>query len=206
MKAFWFPSPLFFLPQPPSSDDLPEPGPSGSSCQLLPTGEAGLRGQKGSWPREATAAGLSSPLPWCSPRPCLSLPTAPRGPLSSRGSQRGHPSCKRKGGSFTSASSPSSPPTLTRPHSQDPADCYIQEDEQRDAEGCKARSPAAAEGNAPQTISPMSPEITVIYWTLCPHFRHTPYPPSQALVSKARMNHCVRPRQVKLSYRVRGMR
>ena len=99
---------LFFLPQPPSSDDLPEPGPSGSSCWLLPTGKRGLGGQKGLGPERPQL--LASPLspPTLVLTPGLLLPFSPlplAGPLSSRDHSRVTLPARGKGGSFTSASS-----------------------------------------------------------------------------------------------------
>ncbi|XP_060267953.1 sodium-dependent multivitamin transporter isoform X1 [Ovis aries] len=103
-----FRPPLFFLPQPPSSDDLPEPGLSGSSCQLLPTGKRGLGGQKGLGPERPQLLACPLPPPTLVLTPGLLLPFSPlplAGPLSSRNHSRVTLPARGKGGSFTSASS-----------------------------------------------------------------------------------------------------
>ena len=135
-----FHPPLFFLPQPPFSDDLPEPGRSGSRCRLLPAGKWGLGGQKGLGPKRPQLLACPLPPPTLMPTseacssPSPPLPLA--GPLSSRDHSRVTLPARGKGGSFTSPSShvhptlcPCSPVRLLGSH-------YVsREDEQWDAEG-----------------------------------------------------------------------
>ena len=71
---------LFFLPQPPYSDDLPEPGRSGSRCRLLPTGKWGLGGQKGLGPERPQLLACPLPPPTLMLTPGLLLPFSPAAP------------------------------------------------------------------------------------------------------------------------------
>ena len=73
-SGFRPPPPIFFLPQPPFSDDLPEPGPSGSRCRLLPTGKRGLGGQKGLGPERPQLLACPLPPPTLVLTPGLLLP------------------------------------------------------------------------------------------------------------------------------------
>lgn len=75
-----FRPPLFFLPQPPFSDDLPEPGRSGSRCRLLPTGKRGLGGQKGLGPERPQLLACPLPPPTLILTPGLLLPFTPAAP------------------------------------------------------------------------------------------------------------------------------
>uniref|UniRef100_A0A8C6D278 Solute carrier family 5 member 6 n=1 Tax=Moschus moschiferus TaxID=68415 RepID=A0A8C6D278_MOSMO len=129
---------LFFLPQPPFSDDLPEPGRSGSSCRLLPTGKRGLGGQKGLGPERPQL--LACPLPpTLVLTPGLLLPFSPvplAGPLSSRDHSRVTLPARGKGGSFTTPSSHIHPtPCLRSPGPLLGSRYVSREDEQWDAEG-----------------------------------------------------------------------
>uniref|UniRef100_A0A4W2IL57 Sodium-dependent multivitamin transporter n=1 Tax=Bos indicus x Bos taurus TaxID=30522 RepID=A0A4W2IL57_BOBOX len=112
------PPPIFFLPQPPFSDDLPEPGPSGSRCRLLPTGKRGLGGQKGLGPERPQLLACPLPPPTLVLTPGLLLPPLPlAGPLSSQDHSGVTLPARGKGGSFTSpfvSRSPHPLPTFPR--------------------------------------------------------------------------------------------